>query len=160
MNMDDLTNLSEDLLSINLSEDNIHQINQFYLKRLELLCGLMVTETRLCDEISEGIVTEFGFKGDRNQVYTQLLQEYNHRKETPYTLEDKPELIERSIRFASYLQKREDNPIKKKIKDIFFEHWGSGDSSPSEKMIDALNLQYFANRDAMHDKAECICFNN
>lgn len=158
--MDDLDNLSEDLLTINLSEDNIAVINQFYLKRLEILCGLMATETRLCDEVSEGIVAEFGFKGDKHEVYSQLLGEFNKRKEVPYTVDDKPELIERSIRFSLYLRRREDNPIKKKMRDIFFEKWGSGDASPAERLSDALNSQYFENRDAMHQKRECICFNN
>lgn len=158
--MDHLDNLSEDLLSINLSADNIDRINQFYLKRLEILCGLMATETRLCDEVSEGIVAEFGFKGDKNEVHSQLLGEFNKRKQTPYTFDDKPELIERSVRFSLYLKRREDNPIKKKIRDIFFEKWGSGDASPAEVLVDALNSQYFENRDAMHSKRECICFNN
>ncbi len=154
--MNELDDLSKDLLSINLYADPIDKINEFYQRRLEILMGLMATETRLCDDIGEGVVEEFGFKGTWNDVYYQLSRELEKIKETPYTDKDKPELGERAIRFTIYLNKRDENPIRKKIKDIFFTCYGNGDKGASD-LIESLQSQYLRSRDNLHEKGECIC---
>lgn len=157
--VDNSNELEADFLTINLSEDNIERINKFYLNRLEILCGLMAIENRLCDTTGEGVVEEFGFKGNRAEVLAQLANELLFHKSTPYVMEDKPILIERSLRFSLYLKAQEENPTKRRMRDLFLENWGKSDPE-AETLLENLQSQYFKSKDNMHNDKECVCYQN
>ncbi len=65
-------------------------INEFLLDRMENSLFLMKTEKRLCAEHSAQVVAEYAFKGNKEEVYDQLLKMFEYRKEHPYTELDIP----------------------------------------------------------------------
>lgn len=144
---------------IDFGTSDLGQINTYLLDKMENSLFLMEYESRLCSENSAKVVAEYGFKGDKEAVYKQLLDLYEYRKEHPYTKEDIPELKQNKERFLTHLEETKNSLHAKKYREYAREAF----SNPSpEKFAELQKLMdvWINSAKTLHEKKECLCFNN
>jgi len=139
---------------INYETDPLDLIGRHEVYRLNDLLYRIEDAGKLCESAGEEIIAEFGFRGGLEAVQKQILALLDR-----YALEgvkdsERLRLAENEKkRIKWYDDKRtQADYYKKKLKEYHFNGNWAGISEIAGKQADR--------RKELHDKKECICFNN
>jgi hypothetical protein len=175
--VDDGMKILQEMATISLEDSPIERVNFWVINRLQAKYDLMKSfkemkspdEIHLCmDEIALDVVVEFGFRGNRQQVFEQLEDLLSFRKIHPYKEVHRKELIAQADKFSAHRAIVRSNPFR--VKKLLFYDAAVGCMARkvgSQGMIDGLfalskkmeetRLENIRQR---HLKRECQCFYN
>ena len=148
--------------------DPLEKLNYFCFSRLQAKFDLMGQEKLLCDKTGEGVVAEFGFKGPKEAVNTQLKELLEYRLENPYEDADRAELQLQMERFQAFQVQWRNNPVlveSRKLWDASI-HYSAPRYEDIGLVLLLQDLSYEMNRLFLVEKAKhhesrlCVCFNN
>lgn len=133
----------------------LEETNPAHIRELEIdwVDYLLTTfrEAQLCDRIGYQIVAEFGFKGRKGAVWSQL-DEYNDKINAmdEFTPEFIAELIERKKKYLEH-KAGADHAKQALVEAIKSDDIG--------KMVNTSMLIMQGNQE-LHEQGLCLCFNN
>ena len=120
------------------------------IKRISFLSNKLEKESRLCSSIGKQIVAEFKFKGDKKSIETQLLNLINLLQNN-FTNKQKEFIIQCRENLLKYLKNKEFNAYDKEI-----EHNITINIEKAENIRKTKEIS----NNIIHEKKECICYNN
>jgi hypothetical protein len=148
---------------VNISTDPIDErFNIIMRERLEFLLKEMKGETNLCDFMSHAIVTEFGLRGDREQVIKKFEDIVKFSKNNPYIEDDRDMLIYQNSKFREYIKTNSLNPFMieiRKLSKYLFTTKGKERDELDER-IKGLRKRMWDSAKSVHKKRECACYFN
>lgn len=142
---------------VNWMTSSMEEITKHQIEWIENILFCMGHEKRLCDKTGSAVIEEFQFKGSKIQVEEQLRALRERLINTPYAESDRNGLIEAQSRFSRHVKQRAEFPAQKAYRECF-KKCLFGDES--EETLKKLDVKVKKNYDTIHDKGECICFNN
>ena len=143
--------LSKDIYLVDYVNDTLKDIKKAELARLYALQKDLMTTDKLCSETGTNIVAEFEFKGDLDEVRSQLFTLIGYYENNDLTDKDRVMLMANSDRLKDHQIKERNDFYRKKSRDNVISNL-----EEAGKYIEALTKR----KTVLHKKKECLCFSN
>ena len=113
---------------------------------------------RLCDSIGLGIIAEFGFKGNKQKVFDQLNDYYEHLLINELTDEEEDCLLDRKNKYNEHLTTNESFTVKQ-LSQFVKKNKLNMDDNKLLQMYQISEDAYML-KNILHEEKMCACYNN
>ena len=137
---------------IDYNTDTLEKIKKYELERATIFLRQLEEIGRLCSSEGRNIVYEYGFTGNLEEVIQKLSNWIKIVEKFGFSEADRKELKERYDRYIEFIYSEREDIYKINCLNAIRE----GNLSKTIKISDLGN----ARKKEMHDKKECICYNN
>ena len=113
---------------------------------------------RLCDSVGLSIIAEYGFKGNKQQVFDQLNDYYEKLKANELTDEEEDCLLDRKNLYAQKLTNLK-SFTHKQIQTFMNKNKDNMDDNKMLQMYQFADDNYML-QNILHENKMCTCYNN
>jgi hypothetical protein len=129
--------------------DSLDVIRTYEVNKLEGLIKELNQTDKLCSMIGQTVVAEFGFKGNLQAVQEQLKELKKRYVEEGLKEKDRPILIANDLSLIVFL--KQDDVYSTEFKKLLTKDF---------KKAMEYNRAFLNREKVLHEKKECLCYNN